>query len=96
MGKRWYVAGAITIMAALLAILLAGCSAGQARPTATSTSAPQTLILPSILQGQHVFVTDLVTGDLAELGGATTRVWACAAAAKSATAAMAHAAVVRT
>ena len=65
---------ALTLMAALLAILLVGCSAGQARPTATSTSAPQTLILPSILQGQHVFVTDLVTGDLAELGGATTHV----------------------
>ena len=43
-------------------------------PSATSTSAPQTLILPSILQGQHVFVTDLVTGDLAELGVKTTHV----------------------
>ena len=69
MGKRWYVAGGITIMAALLAILLAGCGAGQAQAHGDLYLRAPTLILPSILQGQHVFVTDLVTGDLAELGG---------------------------
>ena len=44
------------------------------RPTPTATPTPPDLILPPVLQGQHVFVTDLVTGDLAELGGATTHV----------------------
>jgi YVTN family beta-propeller protein len=62
------------MVAALLALHLAGCGVGQDARPATATPALRTLALPSILQGQRVFVTDLVTGDLAQLGASTTHV----------------------
>jgi YVTN family beta-propeller protein len=52
-----------------------GCGGPQnARPAATNTPTLPVLTLPPVLQGQRIFVTDLVTGDLAELGAATTHV----------------------
>jgi YVTN family beta-propeller protein len=71
----WRRAGALFVALTLLAALLAGCAGGErARPAATATPAPPILTLPSMLNGAHVFVTDLLTGDLAELGAATVHV----------------------
>ncbi len=65
--------GGVALTVALICVTLAGCGEAQsARPAATP--ALPTLTLPSILQGQHVFVTDLVTGDLAELGKETRHI----------------------
>lgn len=61
-------------LCALLAssALLAGCAATASPalvPTATATPAP--LLLPTPLAGYHIYVSDLATGDVAELGGPT-------------------------
>jgi YVTN family beta-propeller protein len=57
---------------ALLAALLAGC----ARPTgaSTTTAALPVLPLPAALAGYHLVVSDLLTGNLAELGQPTVHV----------------------
>jgi YVTN family beta-propeller protein len=70
MGGRWSRGGSAARICALLGILLVGCGA----PPPTTTHAPPILTLPPVLQGQHIFVTDLVTGDLAELGVSTTHI----------------------
>jgi YVTN family beta-propeller protein len=50
--------------------LLAGC----ARSSGASTSPPPALALPAALAGYHLVVTDLLTGDVAELGQRTLHV----------------------
>ncbi len=66
-------AGSLLAMLGLvLAYMLAGCG-GTSRPS-VSTAALPILPLPGQLSGYHIFVTDLVTGDLSELGIATTHV----------------------
>jgi YVTN family beta-propeller protein len=71
-GGFWRGKSGAVLAFALLCALLAGCGGSQDARPATATPALPTLTLPPILQGQHVFVTDLVTGNLAELGAATT------------------------
>jgi YVTN family beta-propeller protein len=73
MGGLWRSKGGVArtcVACALLCVLLVGCGA----PPPTATPPPSLLTLPPILQGQHIFVTDLVTGNLAELGVSTTHV----------------------
>ncbi len=69
---------AIPLRTLLLALVMAlsGCGLGggaSASPTARGTP-PPTIALPSPLAGEHVYVTDLVTGDLAALGARTYHV----------------------
>ncbi|HEX8035030.1 MAG TPA: beta-propeller fold lactonase family protein [Ktedonobacterales bacterium] len=65
---RWSRAGSLlTILCLLLAYALAGCSGATTHPS-VSTAALPILPLPSQLAGYHIFVTDLATGDLSELG----------------------------
>ncbi len=52
---------------ALLTSFALGACAGTAHGAPT-TSAPATIALPPQLAGYHIFVSDLVTGDVAELG----------------------------
>jgi YVTN family beta-propeller protein len=64
-------AGAVMLVAAL-AVLLAGCG-----PSASATTQPTpiaTLALPSPLSSYSVFVTDVLTGNMAELGKHTWHV----------------------
>ncbi|HEV2238729.1 MAG TPA: beta-propeller fold lactonase family protein [Ktedonobacterales bacterium] len=62
--------GTLGVALALLAALLAGCA-----PTTGATTAHlPTLALPAALAGDHLFITDLLTGDVAELGQRTFRV----------------------
>jgi YVTN family beta-propeller protein len=73
--RFWRGISGVALALALAFALLAGCAGSQnERPLATSTPALPTLTLPPVLHGQHVFVADLVTGNLAELGAATTHV----------------------
>ncbi|HEX5159113.1 MAG TPA: YncE family protein [Ktedonobacterales bacterium] len=68
---RGALAGAVLLVAAL-ATLLAGCG-----PSASATISPTpiaTLALPSPLSSYSVFVTDVLTGDMAELGKHTWHV----------------------
>jgi YVTN family beta-propeller protein len=65
-GGAWRLSAAL----ALVAALLAGC----ARSTAATTAPPRTLALPAALAGYHLVVTDLLTGDVAELGQRTVHV----------------------
>ncbi len=59
-------------LALLLALLLPGCGPS---PGATPSGTPlPVLSLPSQLAGTHVFVADLLTGDLAQLGAKTYHV----------------------
>ena len=52
--------------------LLAGCAAAASPTLAPTPSAtPALLRLPAPLAGYHIFVSDLATGDVAELGGLT-------------------------
>ena len=74
MGNFWRGIGGVALTLALVTILLVGCGGAQGSRSATSAPVPPSLILPPILRDQHVFVTDLVTGNLAELGAATTHV----------------------
>ncbi|MDE3231079.1 MAG: YncE family protein, partial [Chloroflexota bacterium] len=64
----------LTLGAWLLAGL-AGCATplatGAAQPTATTTP-PATLPLPPMLGAYHIFVSDLLSGDVYSLGTATT------------------------
>lgn len=62
----------LAILGLMLACVLAGCN-GTARPVASATALP-ILPLPAQLTSYHIFVTDLVTGDLSELGISTTHV----------------------
>jgi YVTN family beta-propeller protein len=73
-GGFWRRKSGAVLALALLCALLVGCGGAQGARSATSTPVLPSLILPPILQGQHVFVTDLVTGNLAELGAQTTHV----------------------
>ena len=57
---------------ALLACLALGACAGTAHGAPTA-SAPATITLPPQLAGYHIFVSDLDTGDVAELGVHTYR-----------------------
>ena len=72
--QRWQVA----LGALLLAAILAGCaSSGATGSQGTTGSAPTpvaTLTLPSSLASYSVFVTDVLTGDMAELGKHTWHV----------------------
>jgi YVTN family beta-propeller protein len=61
----WRRAGKLAVLASLL-LLAGGCGAASA-PATTSSDLP-VLALPAALAGEHVFVTDLATGDLDELG----------------------------
>lgn len=57
----------------LLFVLLAGCaSSAPAQPASTPT--PRVLTLPAALTGYRIFVTDLSSGNLAELGTRTLHV----------------------
>src|SRR5689334_23821182 len=63
--------GAVMLVVAL-AVLLAGCG-----PSASATISPTpiaTLALPSALSNYSVFVTDVLTGNMAELGKHTWHV----------------------
>lgn len=56
----------------LLSALLAGCAAGASPTTKPSpTATPALLMLPAPLARYHIFVSDLATGDVAELGAGT-------------------------
>jgi YVTN family beta-propeller protein len=55
---------------ALVAALLAGCG----RASGATTAPPRTLTLPSALAGYHLAVSDLLTGDVAEMGLRTLHV----------------------
>ncbi|MGZ6391583.1 MAG: lactonase family protein [Ktedonobacterales bacterium] len=57
----------LTLLCLLLAYVLAGCNGAATHPS-VSTAALPILPLPSQLAGYHIFVTDLATGDLSELG----------------------------
>ena len=57
----------LTMLGLLLAYVLAGCNGATTHPSVTTTALP-ILPLPSQLAGYHIFVTDLATGDLSELG----------------------------
>jgi YVTN family beta-propeller protein len=61
--RRWSLMGL-----ALLASMLAACGAA---PTAQPAPKLPVLTLPAPLAGYHLFVSDLATGDVAELGMAT-------------------------
>lgn len=56
----------LTVLCLLLAYALAGC-VGTSHPSVSGPTLP-ILQSPSQLAGYHIFVTDLVTGDLSELG----------------------------
>lgn len=73
-GRPWIVM--LALLTFLLAALLSGCgvASGSAGPTVPAGTPPPTLTLPPQLAGRHVFVADLVTGDLAELGARTIHV----------------------
>src|SRR6478672_2350200 len=58
----------------LLLTLLAGCGLGPGAGTTPSGTPAPVLSLPPQLAGAHVFVADLVTGDLAQLGAKTYHV----------------------
>ncbi len=62
----------LAMLGLLLAYVLAGCG-GTSRPSVTAAALP-ILPLPGQLSSYHIFVTDLVTGDLSELGIGTTHV----------------------
>lgn len=62
----------LALLGLLLAYALAGCG-GTPRPSASTPALP-ILPLPGQLAGYHIFVTDLVTGDLSELGIRTLHV----------------------
>jgi YVTN family beta-propeller protein len=57
-----------------LLILLVALMAGCARSTSTTAAPLPTLPLPAALAGYHLFVSDLLTGDVAELGRPTLHV----------------------
>lgn len=62
-----------TLLAGLLLVTLAACDTSHAAmPTPAST--PRVLALPPMLAGLQVFVADLFTGDVAELGARTYHV----------------------
>lgn len=61
--QRW-----LGLLASLVLAVLAAC--GSPPPPATASRLP-VLALPPSLAGYHIFASDLVTGDLAELGIAT-------------------------
>jgi YVTN family beta-propeller protein len=59
----------------MLMVLLAGCDGSSGNSPATPAGTPPpTLSLPPQLAGRHVFVADLTTGDLAQLGARTLHV----------------------
>ncbi len=64
---------ALVGLVALLAALLAGCGATGAQVRRAPKAAPPPLVLklPGMLAGYHIFVSDLATGDVAELGVGT-------------------------
>jgi YVTN family beta-propeller protein len=60
---------------ALLPLVAAACTGGQTTATTTITALQLPLLrLPSQLAGYHIFVADLATGDVAELGIQTQHV----------------------
>jgi len=63
-------AGAVMLVVAL-AVLLAGCDSSAAAISPTTIA---TLALPSPLSSYSVFVTDVLTGNMAELGKHTWHV----------------------
>ncbi|HEV7129994.1 MAG TPA: YncE family protein, partial [Ktedonobacterales bacterium] len=58
----------ITLLAMLLATLAACAGAPGQVDVPTPVATPRALALPSVLAGMRLFVTDLATGDVAELG----------------------------
>jgi YVTN family beta-propeller protein len=73
-GRLWRRMNGVAALALVSTVLVACAGTQSAHTTATTVPTPATLALPSVLGGAHVFVTDLVTGNLAELGVATTHV----------------------
>lgn len=65
---------ALLIPTFLLAMLLAGCGAGPGASSATDATSLPVVPLPAPLAGHHVFVADLASGDLSELGARTLAV----------------------
>lgn len=57
-----------------LLTLLSGCATGGSTPQPAPAVPPKRLALPAMLAGYHIFVTDLRTGTLAELGAGSVRV----------------------
>lgn len=62
----------LTLLTLLLVYALAGCNSAS-HPSSSAPALP-VLTLPGQLAGYHIFVTDLVTGDLSELGVRTLHV----------------------
>lgn len=65
--RRSWAGSLLAMLCLLLAYALAGCTGATTHPSASVAALP-ILPLPSQLAGYHIFVTDLATGDLSELG----------------------------
>ena len=67
---------ATPMLALIVAVIvaLAGCGAPGSAASPTATAAPAVIPLPPMLGAYHIYVTDLLTGELAALGARTARV----------------------